>query len=208
MVIAFDLDDTLYQEMEYVRSAYRAIARRFGAHYLPCMLSAHTPAEAFDSTGLEVKAELEIYRNHIPDITLPWESLYLLSLLKNAGHILALITDGRKVTQRHKIEALGLERFMSPDMIYVSEEFGEEKITGGAMRNIMRKYPQEKYMYVGDNPEKDFVRGNELGWTTVALKAKKDNIFVQDFDKKPEFFRPKIIIDNIIELFQIVNRLK
>lgn len=205
MVIVFDLDDTLYQEMEYVRSAYRAIARRFGAHYLPLMLSAATPAEAFDATGLDVKTELEIYRNHIPDITLPWSSLYTLSALKNMGHTLALITDGRAVTQRHKIEALGLERFINSDMIYISEIFGEGKITGGAMKDIMKRYPDEKYIYVGDNPEKDFVRGNEYGWITVALKAGEDNIFKQDFEKSGNDFRPKIVVRNIIELLQIVN---
>ncbi len=205
MVVAFDLDDTLYQEMEYVRSAYRAISRRFGAHYLPAMMSAATPAEAFDLTGLDVAEELDIYRTHIPDIKLPWDSLYTLSMLRNLGHVLALITDGREVTQRHKVEALGLYRYMSQDMVYISESFGEGKITGGAMRDIMAKYPHEKYLYIGDNPEKDFIRGNELGWITVALRAKKDNIFVQKFDSVGPDWLPAFVVDNIVELIQIVN---
>ncbi|MDE6860980.1 MAG: HAD-IA family hydrolase [Duncaniella sp.] len=207
MVVAFDLDDTLYQEIEYVRSAYRAISRKFGAHYLPAMMSAATPAEAFDITGLDIAEELDIYRTHIPDIKLPWDSLYTLAMLRNLGHVLALITDGREVTQKHKVEALGLYRYMAQDMIYISESFGEGKMTGGAMRDIMAKYPSEKYLYIGDNPEKDFIRGNELGWLTVALKAKKDNIFVQKFDEVDSGWLPAFVIDNIIELIQIVNRI-
>lgn len=205
--MAFDLDDTLYQEMEYVRSAYRAIVAKFGARYLSVMMSAPTPSEAFDATGLDVGAELDIYRNHFPDITLPWDSLYTLALLKNKGHILALITDGRASTQCNKIAALGLERFISHEMIYVSENFGESKITGGAMRDIMRKCPGEKCLYVGDNPEKDFICGNELGWITVALKAKTDNVHPQNFESVAPNYRPAAIIRNIVELIEIVNRL-
>ncbi len=207
MVVAFDLDDTLYQEMEYVRSAYRAIAAKFGARYLSVMMSAPTPSAAFDATGLDVGAELDIYRNHFPDITLPWNSLYTLTLLKNKGHSLALITDGRASTQCNKIAALGLERFICRDMIYVSGDFGESKITGGAMRDIMRKCPGEKYLYVGDNPEKDFIRGNELGWTTVALKAKTDNVHPQNFESVAPGYLPSAVIRNITELIEIVNRL-
>lgn len=205
--MAFDLDDTLYQEMEYVHSAYRAIAAKFGARYLSVMMSAPTPSEAFDATGLDVGAELDIYRNHFPDITLPWDSLYTLALLKNKGHILALITDGRVSTQCNKIAALGLERFISHEMIYVSGNFGESKITGGAMRDIMRKCPGEKCLYVGDNPEKDFIRGNELGWITVALKAKTDNVHPQNFESVAPNYRPVAIIRDIVELIEIVNRL-
>jgi len=207
MVVAFDLDDTLYQEMEYVRSAYRAIAAKFGAHYLSAMMSAPTPSIAFDATGLDVGAELDIYRNHFPDITLPWDSLYTLALLKNKGHTLALITDGRASTQGNKIAALGLERFINCEMIYISGDFGESKITGGAMRDIMKKCPGEKYLYVGDNPEKDFIRGNELGWITVALKAKIDNINPQNFKSVASECRPDVVIQNMTELIEIVNRL-
>lgn len=200
MVVAFDLDDTLYHEMDYVRSAYRAIARIYGAHLLPLMMSASSPSEAFDATGVDIKELLHIYRTHEPDISLPMSALYTLVSILKGGHILALITDGRTVTQENKIKALGLDRFISPDMIYISEKFGEEKLSGGAMRHIMKKYPGEKYIYVGDNPAKDFVRGNELGWETICLKASRENIFPQNFSNIENKFLPKRIIHNLYEL--------
>ena len=81
MVVIFDLDDTLYPEMEFVRSAYRVVARRYGSQLLPPMLAAPTPREAFDSTGLPIEEVLELYRSHRPDIRLPWQSLYVMSVL-------------------------------------------------------------------------------------------------------------------------------
>lgn len=85
MTVIFDLDDTLYAEMEFVRSAYREIARKHGRELLGPMLDAPSPREAFDSTGLPIGELLPIYRNHFPDIRLPWQSLYTLASLKIEG---------------------------------------------------------------------------------------------------------------------------
>ncbi len=200
MVVVFDLDDTLFQEMDFVRSAYRAIARIFGKEYLPGMLHSGSPREAFDSTGLPIDVLLEIYRNHVPDVRLPWMSLYLLASLKNAGHTLGLITDGREVTQRNKIAALGLDRYIAKDMIFISGVYGEGKITGKAMREIMERNPGERYMYVGDNPEKDFVRANEYGWTTVGLIDSGNNVQHYNFGNYDGVLRPDLEIRNVLEV--------
>lgn len=205
MVVVFDLDDTLYHEMDYVHSAYRAIARKYGSRYYDLMMSASTVAEAFDATGINIDELLSIYRNHFPDITLPISSLYTLSSLKKAGHALALVTDGRSSTQYNKIIALRLDKLMSPDMIYVSEEFGEEKITGASMHDIMAKHPGEHYTYVGDNLAKDFVRGNEMGWETVCVKASPVNIFPQDFKNTNPKYLPKKVINNLYELLDLTT---
>ncbi|MCM1356392.1 MAG: HAD family hydrolase [Staphylococcus sp.] len=208
MVVAFDLDDTLFPEMEYVRSAYREIARHYGLSLLAPMMAASTPREAFDATGLPVDEVLDVYRTHRPDIRLPWLSLYVLASLKNKGVAMALVTDGRSVTQRHKIEALGLERFIDKDQIYISEEVGSEKMGGEAFMRIMDRYGEgERYMYVGDNPAKDFVAGNRLGWETVCLLAGAggENIFSQECAKFSQEYQPEKIITNICELLGIVD---
>lgn len=207
MIVAFDLDDTLYHEMDYVRSAYKAIAHIYGTHLLPLMMKAPSPAKAFDLTGVEIDKLLKIYRTHEPDISLSVAAIYTLVTLLKKGHTLALITDGRTVTQEHKIKALGLDRLINADMIYISEKFGEEKISGGAMKDTMRKYPNERYVYVGDNPAKDFVRGNEMGWETICLKATSDNIFQQNFCDFEDAFLPKYFICNLFELIDCVDKI-
>lgn len=181
-LVAFDLDDTLVKEMDYVRSAYREISRLYGRDLLPKMLNATSVHDAFESTGLPIDTVLEIYRNHLPDIRLPWQSLFTLSLLKNLGCPLALITDGRSVTQRHKIEALGLQRFIPDANIYVSGETGHEKTDGHAFRDLMTRIQAKGYWYVGDNPAKDFEMPAELGWTTVSLRDNGQNIHAQELN--------------------------
>ncbi len=208
MVVVFDLDDTLFPEMDFVRSAYREIARCKGFYLLSRMLEAASPREAFDSTGLPIEKLLAIYRNHYPDISLPWYSLYTLASLKRQGCTLGLVTDGRSVTQRHKIEALGLHRFINDDMIFISEEIGSEKISGEAFRTIMAKNgKEESYIYVGDNPKKDFIQGNRLGWTTVCLLggAGGEGIFSQEFSTFPKGNLPKMSIRCMTELAYLVN---
>lgn len=69
----------------------------------------------------------------------------------------------------------------------------------------MNKCPDDIYVYVGDNPEKDFVRGNELGWITVCLKASEDNIFPQNFVEISSEYNPRLIIHNLYEMVDFVN---
>ncbi len=198
MVIAFDLDDTLVPEMDYVESAYRAIARSYGDRRIAeLMMDAPSPREAFDATGLPVEDLLDIYRTHIPDIRLPWESLYTLTMLKNSGHRLALVTDGRASTQRNKIAALGLDRFIAGDMIFISGEVGEEKTGGTAFRRIMQLCPGEQYIYVGDNPVKDVADPLSLGWEPVVLLSRGRNIHPQDIGALPPGVR---VIKSLLEL--------
>lgn len=208
MVVVFDLDDTLYPEMDYVRSAYRAIATRYGADLLPRMLAAPNAREAFDSTGIDINEILDIYRTHKPDIKLPWQSLYVLESLRLAGNIIGLVTDGRSVTQRNKIEALGLERFLRPDLIMISEEVGSGKISGEAFNRIATETKGEsRYLYIGDNPEKDFIAPNELGWLTIEVKrgGNGENIFSQKNEELSMPYRPKIIIEQLTELQDVIN---
>lgn len=207
MLIAFDLDDTLFSEIDYVRSSYRAIAREYGADLLPLMMRAPTPAAAFDAIPVPIADALSIYRNHIPDIRLSREVEQALDFLKGEGHTLAIITDGRSVTQRHKIEALGLERFVDADHILISEEIGAEKLSGVPFRMLERLHPDEKCrIYVGDNPAKDFAAANKSGWHTVCLLDSGNNIHKQHFDAVDEKFLPIDPIRNFAELIDLVKQ--
>ena len=53
---------------------------------------------------------LEIYRNHMPDITLYDGAGDCIRELKEAGIKIGIITDGRVNGQKNKIAALGLDK--------------------------------------------------------------------------------------------------
>lgn len=186
-VVCFDLDDTLYKEIDFVESAYGEIASFVGApKIVPMMMKwFHDGDNVFQKlnqyTGQEksMAEYLTIYRNHVPNISLLEGVEETLDELTHRGVILGLITDGRSISQRNKIKALGLERWFKDKNIIISEEFGSEKTDERNFRCFMDLYPGCKYYYVGDNPKKDFMVPNYLLWETIMLKDNGSNIHEQ-----------------------------
>ncbi|MDE6417566.1 MAG: HAD hydrolase-like protein [Duncaniella sp.] len=206
MTIAFDLDDTLFPETEFVRSAYRAIASEYGRPELSLIMeSKATPREAFDEAaqilGLtDASPLLRIYREHIPDIKLTPGVETTLRRLKNSGINLALITDGRSITQRNKISALGLDRYFDSNLIFISEETGADKMSGLPFRLTESVTISPPYFYVGDNPAKDFFQPRCMGWKTVMIIGDDRNIHTQDLTLFSPEFHPHSTIDSVEEL--------
>lgn len=207
-VVCFDLDDTLYKEKSYLVSGYRQIAeaieRQTGAndvlrHMCHLRREGKNVFEEVENEydGIISKAEmLAIYRKHFPTIILDDGVKGLLEELKNRGCVIGLITDGRSVTQRNKIKALGLFKWIDDEDIIISEEFGSEKPDERNYRYFEKRYPGCRYYYVGDNPQKDFITPNKLGWDTYGIKDLFDeNIHNSDFDNVELEKKPKHIVD-------------
>ena len=153
--------------------------------------------------GLNLPASdyLYIYRNHKPKIALSEDVVRMLDTLKVKGVRIGLITDGRSVQQRNKIEALGLSRWMNDEDMVISEEFGSEKPALANYAYFMERYPEcHDFTYVGDNLKKDFIAPNALGWLTVCLKDDGRNIHRQDFLSLAEEAVPKWLIGNLMEI--------
>ena len=218
-VICFDLDDTLYKEIDYLKSAYREIAEYAAGHCHGCsdpvLVVAHKAYEAmlaayhdglnafeelnkFLGLNLPVSDYLYIYRNHKPKIALMEDVVRTLDALKADGTLIGLITDGRIVQQRNKIEALGLSRWIDEEDIVISEEFGSEKPAFANYDYFMKRYPEcQDFTYVGDNLEKDFIAPNALGWMTICLKDDGRNIHRQEDGNKDDMMMPKRWIERL-----------
>ena len=224
-VICFDLDDTLSKEIRYLESAYKEIAGYAASHCDGCsdpasilsakayqaMLDAyHNGENAFERLNeflglqLPVSDYLQIYRNHQPSLELLPEVKDTLNKLKEDGCVLGLISDGRSVQQRSKFNALGLNKWIDADNVIISEEFGSEKPSLSNYEYFMKRYPSATYVYVGDNPKKDFVGANELGWETICLLDDGENIHKQEFGKVKANFHPKIKIITLDDLLKCI----
>lgn len=221
-VVCFDLDDTLYKEIDYLKSAYREIASYAADYCRGCsdspinlsvkayeaMLLAYKEGQnaferlnAFLGINLPISQYLQIYRMHKPNISLSESAASALNLLKSSECIIGLITDGRSVQQRNKIEALCLNRWIMDEDVLISEEFGSEKPTSANYEYFMKRYPEcDDFMYVGDNQKKDFIAPNALGWQTVCLKDNGRNIHKQDFTSVSTKAMPKMIIEDLKSL--------
>ncbi len=215
----FDLDDTLFKERDFVTSSFRVIAceadRRGIISYekaLAILCAGRDGGMAFSSLAEEVAARapgcglteewmVNTYRTHTPDIKLDDATESVLAALRERGETLGLITDGRSNTQRAKIKALRLERFIEPRNILVSGETGFDKTHREPFDMIMMRNPAERrYVYVGDNSAKDFIWPNKLGWLTVQLDdADGVNIHPQNSDR-PAAFLPQRHIGSLSQL--------
>lgn len=209
-VCCFDLDDTLYKEKDFLKSAYRKIASSVGRPDIADQMviwygegkNVFESLNQFLGKNTPLLDYLTIYRNHLPSISLYDGVEETLGELKKRGVVLGLITDGRSISQRNKIETLGLARWFEDQNIIISEEFGSEKTDKRNFCYFMDRYPERSYCYVGDNTQKDFVVPNGLGWNTVCLLDDGQNIHKQNFNVEGGKL-PKKRINDIRQLITI-----
>ncbi|MDG1697383.1 MAG: HAD-IA family hydrolase [Polaribacter sp.] len=221
LVVVFDLDDTLYKEIEFLKSAYVEIAKvltesvkikvsskeffhKMIQYYFEDKNVFSEILNEYQVTAITIKDLLGIYRNHQPSIKLSSETKDMLVFLKENNSIIGIITDGRSIQQRSKIKALGLKTYM--DFIVVSEEIGSEKPSLKNYQIFEDKFAEKesKFLYIGDNLKKDFVTPNKLGWDSIFLRDKKGlNVHSQDVLVADEFL-PKYEIDTIGELKDLI----
>ena len=213
--LIFDLDDTLYKEITYLKSAFVEISQYLSNEikvdsnliYDDMLHLYSQKCEVFskiihkyDATQSSEKL-LSIYRNHKPKIKLPTAQKYVLDKLKSIDIPLGLLTDGRSAQQRNKIRALGLERYFKK--IVISEEFGSEKPSKENYKVFQEFFGEGKYVYIGDNTTKDFVTPNNLKWDSICLLDDGFNIHKQDFTLL-ENYLPKYKISNFNDLLNLI----
>jgi len=148
-----------------------------------------------DASPVDKSELLRVYREHEPELQLADAIEKLLTRLVNEMRPMGIITDGRSVTQRNKISALGLDKWI--DEIVISEEFGSEKPATENYRHFERVFPDRSYAYIGDNVLKDFVAPNRLGWSTIGLRDGGQNIHTQPLESVPPDRLPQYMIDRI-----------
>ena len=201
-MLVFDLDDTLYQERDFVRSGFLRVAESISPER--AQPTADRLLQWFDdgvanpfaqliaesASELTLEALVRTYREHLPDIRLAKETRRFLQQAKDAGSPIGLITDGRSVTQRNKVRALGLVSLV--DYLVVSEEVGSSKPSPQNYRLIESRFPGRSCVYIGDNLAKDFIAPNRLGWTTIGVRDRGFNIHPQDPTSTPEPHLPDL----------------
>jgi putative hydrolase of the HAD superfamily len=189
--VIFDLDDTLFDEIDFCRSGFRAAARRvadlsdaqsadgvFAAFWESFLTGdrGSTFNSGLSRLGIPYDDHLigtlvEIYRTHVPTLTLPAESRRVLENLQ-VRYTLGLLTDGFLPTQRLKVQALGIEHYFKA--IVYTEELGREfwKPSPRGFERLLELLGArpEQAVYVADNEAKDFIAPNRLGMMTIQLR--------------------------------------
>lgn len=200
----FDLDDTLYSEREFEISGINFVynflkVKHFTVQFLIENRKNWVNLLANSDEVSNSKDQiLELYRNHIPNIGLYDDAFLFLKKLSLSNIEMSIITDGRSVTQRNKLKALSIDNLFKN--IIISEEIKSEKPAelnySLAVKNIL----SSQYIYIGDNLNKDFITPNRLGWMTICLLNRGNNVHPQNFNIPAEFL-PKFTINSFNEIF-------
>lgn len=214
-VVVFDLDDTLYPEADYVDSGVRhvcaQIARLYGKDLYPTLQAAMLEnrktdwlALACELAGLPAAAKeslLWAYRLHEPDIRLTESCLTALQKIRSTASAVAVLTDGRSVTQRLKLSALGLGDWPA----YVSEDYGASKPDPERFLAIQSHYPAQHHVYVADNVKKDFIGCNPLGWVGIGVRGSSRNVHSQSTENVPPTALPACWVSDWNELLGLLG---
>jgi putative hydrolase of the HAD superfamily len=211
--IIFDLDDTLYPELSFVESGFHAVARhaekRWNVFADSCfrqLCDLHhsgVRGHTFDKWLLmrEMPVEhspelVDVYRSHVPRIDLFPEMRELLLEL-STNHKIGLISDGLLDVQKHKFAALNVKTLFSS--VVFSDRWGREYWKPNARPYLYAlqglDVAADNAVYVGDNPEKDFVTARELGMQTVQFRHETGtyrNVSPPTIDHQPNVIVTKI----------------
>lgn len=220
--VVFDLDDTLISEKEYIRSGFRQVSKKIAEknnldkeYVYELMLdtfnedSKNVFNRVLDKLNIQYEKEdikelINFYRGHMPDIKLYEDAKYILDTLKAKGIKLGMITDGYKITQRNKLEALNIGDYF--EHIVVTDELGREfwKPHQKPYEIIKEKLglEYENMVYVGDNVSKDFVTANKLGMNTVFINRVEGIYYGIQMDDE---YLAKLEVASLIELEKVLS---
>ncbi len=205
MVVVFDLDDTLYNEIDFVKSGFKEVASYLHNNsYYDFMINTfykEGSGKIFDkliskySLKISVQKLIEIYRFHTPAIKIDSVTKDILSFTKNFPT--ALITDGHYIVQKNKFNVLDIGQYFQ--FVLFTDFFHTNKKEEKPFLMVMDYFDKEKdFVYIGDNPQKDFLTCKSLGWKTVRYKNPVG--IYRDFQSNADF--------EVLKKEEIINILK
>lgn len=185
-IVVFDLDDTLYEELSFVRSGMRVVAAYLSPIlrgnqsqiYEELMHELHLHREkVFDRVLLKygkvsqkmIKNCVSVYRGHEPFLHLFPEARACFARLHE--HSLYIVTDGNQVVQRKKFHALGLDLLVKRCFFTYAHGLHRRKPSPYCFEKIceLEKVAPSSVVYIADNPLKDFVGIKPLGFRTIRV---------------------------------------
>jgi len=186
-VVAFDVDDTLYLERDYVASGFTAVdglvGARFGVTGFAALawrlFLAGQRHDIFDRaltvlgvayTPRDIEDLVRAYRAHMPGIRLLPDARDALEELRDLGVAIAVLTDGPRQSQAAKVARLGLAGYTGVVVLTDALGPGFGKPHPRGFRRIVELTGARTFAYVADNPLKDFAGPRRLGWTTVRVR--------------------------------------
>ena len=188
--VLFDLDDTLYDQRQFLDGAWRAVAARaaldgvdrdrFESALRDLATHGSDRGHIIDlalarlgATSVAVPTLVAAFRSHAPEHLDPYPGVTdaLNDLSKRVP--LGLISDGDPVIQRAKLDGLGLARFFTS--VVLSDEHGRahRKANPLPFRRALNELGVEAgdAVYIGDRPAKDVAGAVGAGMRAIRVQT-------------------------------------
>lgn len=222
MILIFDLDDTLYPEIDFVLGGLKEVSNFLEKNYglesnllfkeMELDLILNGRGSIFNNilkkykifSIRNLKKCIAVYRSHSPKIKLyPEAENCLIRLNEYRKYI---VTDGNIMVQRNKINALNIKHFFIktiPTYQY-GLHFGKPSVLTFQRIMKLENCNANKLVYIGDNPNKDFVNIKKIGVRSIRVLtgAYKDLIRENEFESE---FRFENLNDLTIEFIKQLN---
>lgn len=215
--IIFDLDDTLIDEKKYrVKNIKKILSffllRKINSNYKISNFIKlnYLQSKIYDNkylTNLSKKLNirvkksdiLELFNNSPKERYVSKKDILLLKLLKKKKIKIGLITDGNYIRQFNKIYDAGIIKLF--DKIIINKTEKKKKPNKLSFKKMLSYYNLDpsQAVYIGDNPNKDFLGPKSLGIKTIRIcKGKYKHL------NKNKFFEADKKINRLNELKKIL----
>lgn len=204
--VLFDLDDTLFEQQQWLDGAWRAVASAAGAATRPEELYDALVAVAAEGSGRGRIIDRALERVGAPSSLVP--ELVRVFRSFDAGRLepypgvrdavlrlrgvvrTGLVTDGDPPGQRAKVRAAGLDGLF--DVVVISDELGRDrrKPNPAPFRRALNelKVDVDAVVHVGDHPVKDIRGAAAVGMRAVRVLTGEYRTWLSD--PKPWFTVP------------------
>ena len=164
--LCIDLDDTLYNEIDYVLSGYNDYIKKNLKNKIKFKL---TKKEILKN----LPNHIDIFqkKNNLPSN----EKINLIKkilTLKKYFNKICIYTNGRSITQRNKIKRIGLNKLF--DKIFISEEMKYKKPDLNYFLTIENYLNSQKIIFIGNNYKLDLMIPIKRGHKTIYIDNKKE----------------------------------
>jgi putative hydrolase of the HAD superfamily len=164
-----DMDNTLYDERDFVLSGFRAVADHLAGWDVDSTEAYNYLQNRLDSVGREkifdhllkhlaggvcrqrIQKMVQIYRGHHPQIDLFPGTVEVLRYMRRRGRVV-IVTDGLPEVQQRKVKALGLDKMV--DQIVYCWATGYPKPDPRSLVGIV-KQGDPKALMIGDREDHD-----------------------------------------------------
>lgn len=218
--IVFDLDDTLYPQIEYdlgcLKKSAEYISKLCGKSgdeifgYIKEIVTKNgiEYRKIFDDLFEEIKFDgmcyikdiLKCYWSARPHISVYPDTNHILRYLKDK-YSLAMITDGYVDIQTYKIGELRLSDYFNK--IYFTDSYGvENRKPSKYVFDVFikeTKLSPNRCVYIGNDPRKDFIPARDVGMHSIRIRQGSFADITPDTDCEADY-----IVDSISQLTDLI----